>query len=158
MRVEFARHFDLTEREILIDMPVARFVGVGECAPGDVASNAQMIEFGLVSAQTGFDVAKALAARQLREGQAEKLIEMRKLESEVWRKLNRLPKNITFSEIYSMSYYAFKLKSPDSSGHVCMLKVGNSKQCKRESMLGKVAENQKSILPAIHNLHIAALT
>lgn len=75
-----ARHFDLTEREILIDMPVARFVGVGECAPGDVASNAQVIEFGLVSAQTGFDVAKALAIRQLREGQAEKLAEMRKLE------------------------------------------------------------------------------
>src|SRR6476659_7511474 len=72
--VELARHFDLTECEILINMPVARFVGVGECAPRDVASNSQMIEFGLVSAQTGFDVAKALAVRQLREGQAEKLI------------------------------------------------------------------------------------
>lgn len=37
-----------------------------------------MVELGLVSAQTGFDVTQALAVRQLREGQAEKLIEMRK--------------------------------------------------------------------------------
>ncbi len=83
LRVELARHLDLTQREILIDMPVARFVGVGERAPGGVATNAQMIESGLVSAQTGFDVAKALAVRQLREGQAEKLIEMRKFELDI---------------------------------------------------------------------------
>ena len=39
-----------------------------------------MIELGLVSAQTGFDIAQTLAVCQLREGQAEKLIEMRELE------------------------------------------------------------------------------
>ena len=39
-----------------------------------------MIEFGLVSAQTGFDVAQTLAVCQLREGHAEKLIEMREFE------------------------------------------------------------------------------
>jgi len=35
-----------------------------------------VIEFCLLGAQTGFDVAQALAVRQLREGQAEELIEM----------------------------------------------------------------------------------
>ncbi len=37
-----------------------------------------MIELGLVSAQTGFDVAQAFSIRQLRKGHTEKLIEMRK--------------------------------------------------------------------------------
>jgi hypothetical protein len=36
-----------------------------------------MIELGLMRAQTGLDVAQALAASQLREGHAEKLVEMR---------------------------------------------------------------------------------
>ena len=35
-----------------------------------------MIEFGLVGAQTGFDVAQTLAVSQLCEGQAEELVEM----------------------------------------------------------------------------------
>ena len=37
-----------------------------------------MVELGLMGAQTGFDVAQAFAVGQLREGHAEKLIEVRK--------------------------------------------------------------------------------
>jgi hypothetical protein len=37
-----------------------------------------VIELGLVSAQTGFDVAQAFSIRQLRKSHTEKLIEMRK--------------------------------------------------------------------------------
>ena len=57
LRIEFACQFDLTEREILIDAtklgnplsskldveltpPIARFVGVGQCALGDVSTDA----------------------------------------------------------------------------------------------------------------------
>jgi hypothetical protein len=39
-----------------------------------------MIKLGLVSAQTSFDVAQALAVSQLCKGHTEKLIEMRKFE------------------------------------------------------------------------------
>jgi hypothetical protein len=101
-------------------MPVARFVGVGECAPGDVASNAQMIEFGLVSAQTGFDVAKALAARQLREGQAEKLIEMRKLECwiSIWIFGYTLTERVQWQVPHQLSEHQFPcvhMRTPDKS-------------------------------------------
>ena len=47
--------------------PVALFVGIGERALGDITSGALVIELGLVSAQTGFDVAQALSISQLRE-------------------------------------------------------------------------------------------
>ena len=54
---------DLNEayREILVDVPVALFVGIGQRALGDVASYAQVIELGLMGAQASFDVAKTLA-------------------------------------------------------------------------------------------------
>jgi len=48
-------------REILVDVPVALFVGIGQRALGDVATDAQVIKLGSVSAQTGFDVAQAFA-------------------------------------------------------------------------------------------------
>jgi hypothetical protein len=65
-------------REILVDVPVALFVGIGQRALGDVATDTQVAELGSVNAQTGFDVAQAFAVSQLREGHAKKLIEMRK--------------------------------------------------------------------------------
>ncbi len=43
-----------------------------------MTTDAQMVELGLVGAQTGLDVAQALAVGQLSEGHAEKLVEMRK--------------------------------------------------------------------------------
>ena len=75
--IEFARQFDLAERKIPIDTPVAGFVGIGEGTLGDVATNAQVVELGLMCAQAGFDIAQALAVSQLRESQAKKLIEVR---------------------------------------------------------------------------------
>ncbi len=71
---------DLNEayREIRVDAAVALLVGIGQCALGNIASYAQVIELGLMGAQAGFDVAQALAVSQLRECHAEKLIEMRK--------------------------------------------------------------------------------
>ena len=74
--IEISGDLNENDREILVDAPVARFVGIGQCALGDIASDAQVIKLGSVSTQTGFDVAQALAIRQLREGKAEELIEM----------------------------------------------------------------------------------
>ena len=67
---------DQAHGEIRIDATVALLVGIGQCALGDVASYAQVIGLGLVSAQTGFDVAQTFAVSQLRESHAEKLIEV----------------------------------------------------------------------------------
>ena len=67
-----------THREIRKDAAVALLVGIGQRALGDVATDAQVVELGLMGAQTGFDVAQAFAIRQLRKGHAEKLIEMGK--------------------------------------------------------------------------------
>lgn len=76
--VELSGSLDQAHREILIDAPVAGFVGIGQRALGDVATDAQVIKLGVVSAQTGFYVAQALAVRQLGKSHAEKLVEMRK--------------------------------------------------------------------------------
>ena len=59
---------DQAQREVGMDTPVALLVGIGQCAAGDVAPDAQVIKLGLMGAQTGRDVAQALAERQLREG------------------------------------------------------------------------------------------
>src|SRR5687768_16459864 len=74
--VKLSGGLDQAHGEIGIDATVALLVGIGQCALGDVASYAQVIELGLVSAQTGFDVAQTFAVSQLREGYAEKLVEM----------------------------------------------------------------------------------
>ena len=74
--IEISGDQNATDREILVDSPVERFFGIGQRALGDAASDAQVIKLGLVGPQTGFDIAQALAVRQLREGQAEGLIDM----------------------------------------------------------------------------------
>jgi len=71
---------DQAHRKIHVDTTVALLVGIGQRALGDVSSDNQVIELGLVGAQAGFDIAQALAIGQLREGHAEELIEMRELE------------------------------------------------------------------------------
>jgi len=75
---ELAGGLDETHGEIREDAAVAGFVGIGHCAARNAASDAKMIELGLMSAQTGFDVAQAFAVSQLCECHAEELIEMRK--------------------------------------------------------------------------------
>ena len=76
--VKLSCNLDQAHREIHIDAAVALLVGIGQRTLGDVASYAQMVELGLMSAQTGFDVAQTLAVSQLCESHAQKLIEMRK--------------------------------------------------------------------------------
>ncbi len=76
--VELSGSVDKAHREIHVDATVALFVGIGQRTLGHVASYPQVIELGVVSAQTGFDVAQAFSIRQLRKGHTEKLIEMRK--------------------------------------------------------------------------------
>ncbi len=76
--VKLSGGLDQAHREIHIDATVALLVGIGQRALGDVASDAQVIELGLVGAQTGLDVAQTFAVSQLRERHAEKLIEIRK--------------------------------------------------------------------------------
>ena len=50
----------------------------GQSAAGNVATDTEVIELGLMRTQTSFDVAQALAIIQLCECHAEELIEMRK--------------------------------------------------------------------------------
>ena len=76
VRIEFARHVDEAQREVAIDAPVARLVGIGERASGDVATDAEVVELGRMGAQAGFDIAQTLPERQLREGHGQELIEM----------------------------------------------------------------------------------
>jgi len=77
-------------REIHVDAAVALLVGIGQRTLGDVASYAQVVELGLMGAQTGFDVAQTFAVSQLCESHAQKLIEMRKSLGESPRVLWRL--------------------------------------------------------------------
>lgn len=52
--VKLARCLDQAEGKVLIDAPVAVFVGVGQCAFGNAATDAQMIQLGRMRAQAGF--------------------------------------------------------------------------------------------------------
>jgi hypothetical protein len=61
----FAGGLDETHGEIREDAAVAGFVGIGYAAR-NASSDAKMIELGLLSAQTGFDVAQAFAVSQFR--------------------------------------------------------------------------------------------
>jgi hypothetical protein len=78
--VEPTGYLDEREREILIDAPVAILVGIGQCAAGDPAANAQVVELARMRPQTSLDVAQAFPVSELREAHAQILIEMRKRE------------------------------------------------------------------------------
>ena len=51
-----------------MDAPVARLVGIGQRRAPNPLAKAHVVELGLLSRQTHFDVAQALAVGQLREG------------------------------------------------------------------------------------------
>src|SRR5665811_1959204 len=70
-RIEPPCFNDQGVREIAINAPVALLVGIGQIAACDVPANTEMIEFGLLRAQTDFDVAQALTKRQLRKRHAQ---------------------------------------------------------------------------------------
>lgn len=76
--VECPGRLDQVCCEVGVNAPIAGFVGIGQRALGNMTAYAQVVEFGLMGAQAGFDVAQALAVSQLRESHAEKLVEMRK--------------------------------------------------------------------------------
>lgn len=76
--IQDSRALDQDLSEVGIDFPGARFVGVGQRAPRNLSPESGVIEFGLESAQAGFDIAQAVAERELGESHGEKLIEARK--------------------------------------------------------------------------------
>ena len=66
-------------REVGEDSPIVNLIGVGQSAARNLAANARVIQLRTHRSQTGFDVAKTFAKRQLRESQTQKLIATRKL-------------------------------------------------------------------------------
>jgi len=70
--------------EVGVDMPIPFFVGVGQRASRDSASNPCVIKLGLHGPQACFDIAKTLAVSQLSEGHAKELIETRKVPNSVF--------------------------------------------------------------------------
>ena len=60
--------------EIGVDPPVAVFVGVCQRVARNLAPEAHMIELGLLSTKTSFDIAEAFAISELSKGQTEELI------------------------------------------------------------------------------------
>ena len=75
--IQSARNTNQALGELGVDAPVPNFVGIGQGAARDPSANAHVIELRDLGAQTGFDVAQALAKRELREGHAQILIETR---------------------------------------------------------------------------------
>jgi hypothetical protein len=77
VRVERTGTSDQHLREVGVDAPIAHGVRMGQGVARDLSANAEMIELGLLRAQTSFDVAQALAISQLRESHAKKLVPTR---------------------------------------------------------------------------------
>lgn len=61
--------------EVGINAPVSNRIGIGQRVAGYHAAKAHMVKLGGLTAQTGFDVAQALAIGQLRERHTQKLVE-----------------------------------------------------------------------------------
>lgn len=55
--------------EFGVDMPVAQFVGIGQCGTRHRISDAHVIKLGRLRREAGFDVAQTLAVGELRESQ-----------------------------------------------------------------------------------------
>jgi len=75
VRIQLSGHSDQHMSEVGVDMPIPFFVGVGQRASRDSASNSCVIKLGLHGPQACFDIAKTLPVSQLSEGHAQKLIE-----------------------------------------------------------------------------------
>ena len=66
-------------REIGIDTPIERFVGVGQVASRDAATDAHVVKPIFHGLKTCLDIAEAFPLSQLGEGQAKELIETREV-------------------------------------------------------------------------------
>ena len=58
-----------------IDSPIPAFVGVGYCTATDLSTNSQVVEFGRLGTETGFDVPQTFPVCQLGKGHAQKMIQ-----------------------------------------------------------------------------------
>lgn len=76
--VKRSRYADQALREIGVDTPVAYRVGIRERVARHRRTNTEVIKLRLLGTQTGFDIAQALAKRQLRKGHAQEVIQARK--------------------------------------------------------------------------------
>jgi len=72
--VEKSRDIDQDVREIGEDAPVAQLVGVGQSGASDLAAKAQVVSLGTHRSKAGFNVAQALAIRQLRKSHGQILV------------------------------------------------------------------------------------
>ena len=93
--------------EIGVNAPVSVLVGFGQVAASGFAPNARMIEFGLQSAQTRFDIPKTFSVSKLSKSHTEELIEAGKpphpviamvssdtlVEFVLWQKIHQLGEN-----------------------------------------------------------------
>ena len=74
VHIEAARGSDQMLRDLRMNAPIARFVGVGQRTFRHDSTNTKMVELGRLRTQAGDDVAQAVAVGELREGHAAKLI------------------------------------------------------------------------------------
>jgi hypothetical protein len=73
-RIELARVLDQALGEVGVDTPVSRLVGIGQRRTLDLLLHAHVVELGRLRREADFDVAQALAIRQLCEGHHAELI------------------------------------------------------------------------------------
>ena len=65
--------------EVAVNAPVANLVGVGQRVARNLPPETHVIEFGLLGAQTGFDIAQAAAIGELSEQETKELIPTREV-------------------------------------------------------------------------------
>ena len=75
VHVKRSGNSDQALRKIGIDAPVSNCIRIGQRIARHRAAKAHVVELGRLTAQTGFDVPQTLAIGQLRERQAQKLVE-----------------------------------------------------------------------------------
>ena len=73
-RIELARLFDQVLGKFCVNTPVARLVGIGQRRALGLLPQTHVVELGRLRREADFDVAQALAVRQLREGHHAELI------------------------------------------------------------------------------------
>src|SRR6185503_8229907 len=76
--IQLARDGNESLRELSIDAPIARSVGIGQCVARDrVCSKTQVIELGALCSETSLDIAQTFAKGQLCEGHRPILVQAR---------------------------------------------------------------------------------
>src|SRR3974377_1099621 len=90
--------------KIMIDAPIALFVGIRQRAARHIAADAKVIELAGMSAKTDFDIAQAVAKGQLRKGHAQELIEMGECLGGIvrWISLDTPPKRVQRKKVHHL--------------------------------------------------------